>query len=196
MDMPVYEAVQDAQSGIESAIGAKFDPSLYTEHQAVNLNVNSSSLTTLMSATGKGMLEEVLIVPINTALTSSPEIKIVVDGITILDLVGNHILGIMPSNDFIVTAGQSGSYEYVFTSIKGLENTIGYVIINWEDSNILQPFSRKTFSYPSTEQQNISDEFASVISLDQPIYFNYSFTIQCKGVTTNGCIRAVAKARY
>ena len=174
MDMINYQAIHD------------MNPWNYTEHQAVNLAVNSSTLTTLMSVTGKGMLEEAIVFAPNYGGTNI-EIVISVDGTVILDIlqpsIGNvFMLGLYQSADEGV---QSGGAPCIF----GNENLIGtlpYVPMGY--------VSKVTF--PSSFQQSLSSTLSAIVGLNQPIYFKSSLLVQVKGINTVPNIVAFAKARY
>lgn len=161
-----------------------FDPSLYAEHQASNTAVNSASLVTLMSVTGKGMLEEALIVGSGTS-TTNMEIVITIDGIIVLDLTAtvnsgyNYGLGVVPSTNIIYMTAN-------FLTLVGVETLFG----------AMQLISTNTISqvtFPNSSQVTCAGDF-SLVGLEQPIYFNQSLLIQIKGA--GATIKAGAKARY
>lgn len=166
------------------------DISNYIEHQASNLAVNSASLTTLMSVTGKGMLEEALLSLSSTPTTTTqPEIKITVDGNVILDLAqaigspgATSLFGIYPTQDLFY-----GSSTY---NIAGTENVLGS-LIGFSAVNL------QTVTFPNSAQVvKPASQVAAIVGIEQPIYFNESLLIQVQGVATSGTIKACAKARY
>ena len=170
-----------------STLSKAFDPSRYTEHQAVNLAVDSTSLETLMSVTGKGMLEEALLLNPAASSTNAPELKITKDGIVIIDLVHNlstnlaAVLGIYQSSTL--------SYDYSDDRIiSGWENLLAKIL------TLKTGVGYETTVFPSPVQTITSHN--TIIGIEHPIYFNSSLLIQVKGATNSGAIQAVAKARY
>jgi hypothetical protein len=164
-------------------LGLGYDPSQYTEHQAVNTSLSSTTLTTLISVTGQGMLEAALITA-TTTTTTAPEIVITVDGTVILDLVqptgaeGSSAMGIVFSPNLKYS---SSSSDY----ISGMENLFGGSITV---SNL------QVVAFPNASQVTLgSTGYSGIVAIDQPIYFKQSLLIQVKGVSG---LKAYAKVRY
>jgi hypothetical protein len=196
---------------ISSFSSGGFDPSQYSEHQAVNPAVNSTSLTTLMSKTGKGMLEEALMAtglaplttgyyqPGTTATTTTiaPELVITIDGTVVFDIVDNFVgasaaavRALIMSDDF-KPAMYSSSYA-IGGVITGLENLLGgYILATSTSVNGLT-----AEAFPNSAQVSQPRASNTVIVTEQPIYFNQSLLVQVKGVASAGNITAFAKARY
>lgn len=213
MDVVTYKAIQQSnaqmQAGLQALQNNEFNPWNYTEHQAVNTAVNATSLTTLMSVTGKGMLEEAIILAASTVITTTAlEIVITADGNVILDMAQSAIgtsysfgFGIVPTADIhsntIVSSG-----VYLHESISGLENLLGgayFISISNQGvaAGTLSTLSNvATTNFPSATQQSFPLGRVAIIPIEQPIYFNRSLLVQIKGVASSGTIAALVKARY
>jgi len=182
-----------------------FDPTKWTEHEAVITGVNSSTLTTLMSVTGKGMLESTLLVGNPTifnnygisastlaSVSTMPEIVVTIDGSVVLDLtcatatsVYSPILGIVKTSSIKPCYNNSNS---AISMISGFEHIFGGLLYTVSP---LFPI----ISFPSPTQQ-IMGSGTSIVVLDEPLYFKSSLLIQVKSVANAGAVKAVAKARY
>lgn len=194
MDAVNYQAIQQNS------------PWNYSEHRAVNSAVSATTLTTLMSVTGKGMLDEALVIVgsandttnrtiTTTSVTSTtePELVVTVDGTVIMDIaftVGTFygIMGLYPASDMSTFAGTA-----VITALHGVESMLNYPLA------LGVAGIHTTFTFPGSTKITIPMSGGTIdVPLAGPIYFNKSLLIQIKGVPcVNGCpIVALAKARY
>lgn len=182
-----------------------FDPTIYTEHQAANSCVNSASLITLMSVSGKGMLEEALIYnsSIETGVNTYARANMVItiDGNVILNTMAGisattsedgmytyyqALMGVYPTES-VITVGTTAS-----TRLLGVDNLLYGASINFGS---LLGATGTTLLFPSATQQ--SGYGNATVGLEQPIYFKSSLLIQVSGVSYNTySIQALAKARY
>jgi hypothetical protein len=186
-----------------------FDPSRYKEHQVVNSAVNSTSLTTLMSYTGNGLLEGVIIgcgfgwvsnshtiSPVSTGITTTTPIElcITIDGIVVLDILESSAGSSDTSEISVVLSKDIIEYNYTtgaLEQVAGFESLAGGLIT--VSTGVLPA---PTFTFPNAAQQSLAKNSAALESLDYPIYFNQSLLVQVKGAASSGAIQAYAKARY
>src|SRR5574343_245021 len=99
--------------------GNAIDITKMTEHQAIINSVSSTSLTTLLSVSGKGCLEEAVLFAGGSTVTLSSAIEIIItiDGVVVLDITNtyptntvNSIWGLVSLNRHtMVTSNTIGS---------------------------------------------------------------------------------------
>jgi len=170
--------------------GPMIDISTLSEHQIANTAVDLTSLTTLASVTGKGILEQALLfLESSTVLTTVPEIVITVDGEVVYD-VGMATGTLTTSNKFdgIYTIGSvvtNGSANFIFGA-----DYMG-VLSNYGVSN-----ASAGLAYPISTQQILALNIQMPIGLENPIYFNQSLLVEVKGKCSSGSIKAGVKVRY
>jgi hypothetical protein len=212
MDVPVYQEVQQIDkhisaansaitsmkntlSTINSNISDIYSPFDYAEHQFTKTDFSFSSLTSIVSVSGKGILEEAAIVYENVYLALEGELKILIDGSTVFDTIlssysGNNIR----SSCAALVKTMDVCYGYACYYLTNFADRFGFFEISGSPTTIK--------SFPSSTQSNVStsNNGFCIVQIPSGIPFSSSLDIKVKGgrkgTEDAGTVGLTAKVRY